>query len=211
MFRLDGYFGRFMSVAWDVIWVGLLWLICSLPIITLGASTTAAYYAMSKSVRHKTGYVSKEFFRSFKLNFKNSTILTFVFILLAGVIAIDVWYVWNHDNKTNSAIFVVLMGIAFCIACITVYVCPLLSRFEKKNFDLVKMAAVVAFKYLPISIGIIIVFALVCIGVWLMPWAVFFIPGVYFYLLSFPMEMILRKLMPKPEEGSEEALKWYYQ
>lgn len=48
-------------------------------------------------------------------------------------------------------------------------------------------------------------------GVYLMPWAVLVIPGVYLYVLSFPMEWILHKLMPDVEEDSEEAKKWYYQ
>ena len=36
----------------DIVWLGLLWLVCSLPVLTLGAASTALYYAMVKSVRH---------------------------------------------------------------------------------------------------------------------------------------------------------------
>lgn len=67
------------------------------------------------------------------------------------------------------------------------------------------------FKFLPVTIGILLVFALGCVGAYLMPWAVLVIPGVYLYVLSFPMEWILHKLMPDVEEDSEEAKKWYYQ
>lgn len=44
-----------------------------------------------------------------------------------------------------------------------------------------------------------------------MPWAVFLLPGTYLFLLTFPMEWIMKKLMPKVEEDSIEAKKWYYE
>ena len=74
-----------------------------------------------------------------------------------------------------------------------------------------KLSAIVAFRYLPFTIGILILFLISMIGIYLMPWAIFVIPGVYLYLLSYPMEYVLRKLMPPAEEGTEEAEKWYYQ
>ena len=37
----------------DIVWLGLLWLACSLPLITLGAASTALYYSMVKCVRHE--------------------------------------------------------------------------------------------------------------------------------------------------------------
>ena len=73
------------------------------------------------------------------------------------------------------------------------------------------MSFVVAFRFLPVTIGIMAAFLLGLVGIYLMPWAVLVIQGVYMYGFSFPMEWILHKLMPKPEEGSEEAEKWYYQ
>jgi hypothetical protein len=45
---------------------------------------------------------------------------------------------------------------------------------------------------------------------YLMPWAILVIPGVYMYVLTFPMERVLRKLAPPVAEESEEAEKWYY-
>lgn len=76
MFKSDGIFSRFMNCLFDILYVGILWIVCSLPVLTAGASTTAAYYAMAKCVRYKTGYIGREFFKSFRENLKQSLPLT---------------------------------------------------------------------------------------------------------------------------------------
>ena len=72
MFGFGGSFVGTVEKIFDIMALGFLWILCSLPVITIGASTTALYYAMVKSVKNNDGYVTKEFFRSFKLNFYSS-------------------------------------------------------------------------------------------------------------------------------------------
>lgn len=211
MFRSDGLFSRFMNVLFDILYVGILWIVCCVPIVTAGAAATAAYYTMAKTVRYKTGYVGREFFHSFKSNLKQTIPLTLAFVFIAVVLGIDVWYVWVNDSKGNSALFMVLVFVMFVAAGVISYIFPLLSRFDKRNFELLKIALFIMFKYLPLTLGIIVVFLMFCMGIYLMPWAILVFPGIYIYLLSYPMERILRKMMPPVEEGSEEAEKWYYQ
>lgn len=211
MFRSDNLFSRFMNVLFDIICIDVLWLVCSLPVVTMGAASTAAYYAMAKSVRYKTGYAAREFFHSFRCNMKQSIPLTVLFWIIMAVLFLDIWYVWTNNSKANSAVFMILLFISFLVMGITVYGFPLLSRFAKSNMDLIKTSAIIMFRFLPVTIIILFVFAAACIGVYLMPWAVLVIPGVYLYLLTFPVEKIMKKLMPAVEEGSEESEKWYYQ
>lgn len=211
MFGSDSAFSRFMNTLFDVLCTGILWILFSLPILTMGAAATAAYYTMAKCVRRKNGYIGKEFLRSFKSNFKQTLPLTCLFLAVAVVLALDIPYVWVNDSAANSALFIILVFLAFLVLGLAVYICPLLSRFEKSNLELIKISAVVLFKYLPLTIGVLLFAAAACIGIYLMPWAVFVIPGAYLYALSYPMEHILRKMMPVVEEDSEEAQKWYYQ
>ena len=113
MFQNDSAIGRIMNLLVDILYVGILWVVTSLPIVTAGTATVAAYYAMSKSVRRKTGYIGKEFMRSFKTNFRQSLPLTILFLIILAVLSIDIWYVWTNDSKTNSSIFMVLVLILF--------------------------------------------------------------------------------------------------
>lgn len=211
MFRSDNLFSRFMNVLFDVICVGVLWVIASIPVVTSGAAFTAAYYTMSKSVRHKTGYVGREFLHSLKINLKQTLPLTILFLTGFVILGIDILYVWMNDSKLNSALFMILLLILFLISGLWFFGFTLLSRFDKCNMELIKMAAVLMFRYLPVTVFIMAVFIIAGIAVYLMPWTVLIIPGAYLYGLSFPMEWILKKIMPVPEEDSEEAMKWYYQ
>lgn len=211
IFSSDSGFSRFMNLLFDILYVGILWIVGCIPVITAGASTTAAYYAMAKCVRHKTGYIGREYFHSFKENFRQMLVLTVLFAGICGVLAIDLYYVWNVQSDMNNALFVILILVSFMAAGLTVYACPLLSRFHKKNTELIRTAAYLLFKFLPLTIAVQFVFVLACMAVYLMPWAIFVLPGVYLFVLSFPMEYVLKKLMPPVEEDSEEAQKWYYQ
>ena len=59
----------------DCIYSSILWFIFSLPLITAGASTTALYYTVNKVIRYDRGNMSKEFFKAFKSNFRQSTLV----------------------------------------------------------------------------------------------------------------------------------------
>ena len=200
-----------MNTLFDVICIGILWILFSLPLLTSGAATTAAYYAMAKSVRFKTGYAHREFWRSFRLNLKQSVPLSALQILAGGILTVDIWYVWNNESKWNNGLFMVLLLVLFIVTGISIYSWPLLSRFEKNNSELIKTAVVLLFRYLPVTLLIIAVLTGFGILIYLMPWAVFLLPGTYLFLLTFPMEWIMKKLMPKVEEDSIEAKKWYYE
>ncbi|MCR4609565.1 MAG: YesL family protein [Eubacterium sp.] len=211
MFSPDSLFSRFMNTLLDIILIGILWLLCSLPVVTIVASTTAAYYAMAKVVRHKTGYVFKEFFRSFKSNMKQTILPMIIFISVISVIVLDVVYVWNNRSKTNDALFVILVGIAFLFLSCSVYFCPFLSRFTKKNSELFRLSAFSAFRYLPVTAAVIIAIIISGMGLYLMPWMIVFLPGIIFFFLTYPMEYVMRAFMKKPEPGSPEEEIWYFQ
>lgn len=211
MFRFDGAFGRFMNLLFDILYVGILWVVFSIPLITAGASSAAAYYTMAKCVRHKTGYVGREFWKAFKDNFRQMLPFTLGFWLAAVVLALDFLYVWQNESALNNSIFVVLIFIAFLITGLVVYLCPVVSRFRLTGRELIKRSGVLMFKFLPVTILTQAVFLTMCAGIYLMPWSVFILPGVFLFAFSFPMEKILRRLMPPVDEDSEEAQKWYYE
>ena len=69
-FNADNPFWNSMGNIFDVFILNMLWLICCLPVFTIGPSTTAFYYGMINLARGEEHYVSKDFFRSFVQNFK---------------------------------------------------------------------------------------------------------------------------------------------
>ena len=68
LFSLDGKLFHILSRIADLILLNVLWLLSSLPIITIGASTTALYYVMLKIVKNEDSYIIRSFFHSFLLS-----------------------------------------------------------------------------------------------------------------------------------------------
>ena len=64
---------NFLTIVCDIVILHFLWLLTSLPVLTIGASTTALYYTTMKCIRNGQGGVVKMFFKSFKDNFKQAT------------------------------------------------------------------------------------------------------------------------------------------
>lgn len=211
MFKNDTKFANFMNALCDSLYIGILWLVCSLPIFTIFASSTAAYYTMSKCVRHRTDYVTKSFFHSFKTNFKECVIINILYLFIGFILTIDMRILWVNESKLASINFVILLLVIFLAASAAVFIPVLLSRFDKGILDIIKFALAVSFRYLYITIPAIVLIVAAVIGVMLTLWGLFFIPGLVWWILSIPFEWILKKLMPIPEEGSIESEAWYYQ
>lgn len=121
----------FTKVAYSA-YLNILWFICCLPIFTVGASTTALYYVTLKIAKDEEGNVTKAFFRAFKENFKQGTIIWLILLVSGIVLALD-GYVFYHMRFENAfwtigaAVFVVLL-VAYAI--ILMYIFPLQARFE---------------------------------------------------------------------------------
>ena len=80
IFNMDNKFFVFMGRVADLIILNLVCLVCCIPIITIGASLTALYYVTLKMVRNEESYIIKSFFKSFRENFKQSTIINVIML-----------------------------------------------------------------------------------------------------------------------------------
>ena len=204
-FSNEGLFARIMNRLWELICVSILWFFCSLPIITLGAASTAAYYTCAKVLRHHNGHIFVEFFRSFRLNFRQSTVFTLICTAILAVLVLDCVYFYS-----TSVFFLYLfyLMIAMVIGCM-IYFFPMLSRFSMTVFMLFRNAAVLMFRHLFKTILLLILLLSVALGVYLMPWGILVFPGLGFWLSTYLMEPILRSCAPAPDP--EESEKWFYQ
>ena len=82
LFNLDNPIWRFMGKLVDVFILTLLWAVCCIPIITIGPASTAVYYVTLKLVRDEESYTVRSFFKSFKENFKQGSVIGIIMTLL---------------------------------------------------------------------------------------------------------------------------------
>ena len=179
-FFYDGKFFGALTKVGEIIIANILFLVCCLPVVTAASSLTSFYYVTVKCVRKDRGTLIPEFFGSMKRTLGKGAALT---VLLYDV----------------------LLGVTAATA---IYLFPVLSRFEMRLPQMVKLSFVMCLRYLPYTL-------LIAAGTALVGWLLFYklpmactlvLPGAWCLAITFLMEKALHHYMPKPEEGEEQ---WY--
>ncbi len=126
---LNGKLVQIMSRVGDVLILNLLTIVCSLPVVTLGAAFTAAYDMSLRLLRHQEGYVARGFFRAFRSNFPRATALWLIFlgvlVISIGDLLVRPYLPQLHFLLTVAAVVQILLVLA-----IALYAFPLQARFE---------------------------------------------------------------------------------
>lgn len=151
----------FFNKLTDLVLLNVLWLICSIPIITIGTSTTAMYYVSITSIRCGDGYVVRRFFKSFKDSFRKITPI-WILMLMCGILFIGDLIFWNQvDTMFGRVMLVISAVIIILLSVIGLWIFPVFAKFEGSRKSLLKNAAAFAIGYLPYTAVIIVITAIV--------------------------------------------------
>lgn len=190
-FNLDGPFYKWGTEVADIMILSLLWIVCSIPIVTIGASTTALFYVYGKKVRKEDPYIVKMFFKSFKENFKQATILTFI----VGIMAFSAYLYAEILLSGTAAGWVKVVGLFFIIQVtfISIYIFPVLSRFDMTIKNILISSFMFANKHFITSIICSILFGIsVFVVLSLSPFTMFSF-GIYALVSSFLLQRVFTK------------------
>lgn len=109
LFNYDNPVISFLNFIGKLIILNVLWIISSIPIITLGASTTALYKVLFKIIDHKDNFPFKLFFVTLKKEFKNATLLWTGLLIWVSVFAFDTWFGISSGYEFSS--FFIVLGV----------------------------------------------------------------------------------------------------
>lgn len=158
-FSYDSPFGQlFIKIAYGCC-LNVLWFICCIPIVTIGASTTALYYTSFKIAKDEGSYITTMFFRSFKQNFKQATIIWLI-MLVTGVLIVADFVLLSRLRATSTGTVAVMwtLLLAVTIACsilyaiVLAYIFPLLSICSNTTPNMFKNAFLFGTHYLFVTI-----------------------------------------------------------
>ncbi|MBO5210111.1 MAG: YesL family protein [Lachnospiraceae bacterium] len=142
-FSVDSPLYRFFNRLWDIIQLNFFWLICCIPIVTIGASTAAAFHVCMKMVDDEEGYISKEFFKGFKENWKQGTVVGFLIILASYAVYLDVQiFEAVEGNPIGFLIVAMISGFLFFLCLIYAY--PLIARYRNTLLGTLKNSFTIA-------------------------------------------------------------------
>lgn len=173
----------------DMVIVSVLWLVCSLPVITAGASTSALYHAVIKAVREDKSYAASSFWDAFKMNLKQSTCFHAGTLVCLAAFACSAYGMHHYMGNFAANVYFVFSCICFCVVIvIQLHAYFLIGRFEIRGREF----WTVLLKLSGQSIGNNIVMLLV--GVFAVEIALYYpplvlvVPAGFVYVISFVEE-----------------------
>lgn len=199
LFRMDSPLMRFLTKIADLMVLNILFCVTSIPLITIGASWTALYSVTLKMVRDEEGSVSRSYFRSFRQNFRQATLLWLGGLVVLALLVLDIRVLNGMSEGTAPGLLRVGVEILALLGIMVLqYLFPSLARFEASLADTLKNACMMALAHLPktalmtaAAVGAVWITLInnTTIAVGLMVW-----PLIGFSLMAFGNSGILRKI-----------------
>ena len=150
-----------MSKVADLCILNIICVVCCIPVITAGASITAMYYVTLKMVRGEDPYIWQNFWKSFRQNFKQGTLIWVFSILVFIFLGMD-FYIINSQNTTLFAVIRMLLW-CVCLVALSVflYVFPIISHFVCSTTQALKNAVFMTFGHLPYTLVMLVITGLI--------------------------------------------------
>ena len=205
VFGFGGRYVTVMSELFDVLAAGLLWLLCSLPVVTCGAASAALYRTVVRSVKEGNGYAARGFFRSFKENFRPSLLPWCGFLAAMALAGFNLSLVVQIGEGDGALFLAMLYGMALLVLIpASLYYCAVLSRFAMPAAFHLRLAFYMVFRYLPTTLLLCVISLMAAALVCRFPFLLFFLPGPYAFLISEFTERLLERHMVSDGMGKSE-------
>jgi|SRR5690554_2087223 len=159
---IDGKLYKFMSTLLDVLKLNFFWIIFSLPIVTIGTSTIAAYSVSLKIAEGTEGKIFEDFWGSYKKNFKQGLILGIGTLAVLYAIYLNIEFFNKIENNPImfliAAIFIAVVALAHLT-----YAYPLLARYDNTLKQTLSNSREIVYKYIFKTILLWIIVAFLCV------------------------------------------------
>ena len=148
--RIFGFLGQLIAL-------NLLWIVCSLPVVTAGASTTALFYCTLKLRKNGDVRVFHDFFKSFRENFKQSTCIWILTVVIAGFLYMEKETLVTMPGSMSPFFQFMIRAAAIPVTAVALYVFPTVAAFENKTMTLITNAFYFAVKHIGYALAVSVI------------------------------------------------------
>ena len=205
IFSLNSPWMQRFAMLTNLVMLNLLWLACCLPVFTAGAATAALYHTVFQYHTHADDAVLRPFFRAFRANFRQATLLLLPLLALLAVLVFDLCYLVSHG--TGIAVLFALIVAILVILGIMAHLFPLIARFDMGAKALLRTAFSLVMLHLPATLTVIALAFLPAVLLFVLPdlflrlgaaWA-----GVWYAAIAYFFGKFLLKVWTKhmPEDS----------
>ena len=207
LFHYENPFIQFLVRVGDLMILNLLFLVCALPVVTLGASLTALHRVTQNMLFEQEEPLIKAFFRAFRQNFKQSTLVWLVELVVIVSLVCDVLLVMAYfDGSLARTMYILVAVLAILVAGVFSYLMPLIARYENGTRQQVNNAVVLAIIKLPKTLLLMllnllpVILLLISVPVFVQTLIFWVIIG--FAFVSFLTSSILKPVFQQLEKGN---------
>ncbi|MCI5584253.1 MAG: YesL family protein [Lachnospiraceae bacterium] len=206
-FNLDNPLMQFLNTLTDIVILNVICLICCIPVVTIGASLTALHYVTIRMARKEEGYIIRDFFKSFRQNFIQSTVIWLLFLVISFFFYVDLEIFYSEKANFPKILEQIIYVLYLFVWLTAMYAFPVLSRFSNTIRNTIKNAFLMSilnvFKTFLMAIVYVIPFFLLSLQMTLID--VLLLVGVAgpAYINSFIWKGILQKYEPREEKFKE--------
>lgn len=210
LFQLDNGFFRGLSRVTDLVLLNVLFLISSIPIITIGPALVALYSMTLKMVKNEEPYIIKGYFEAFRKNFKQGILLGLLLGGIVGILGLDFSLASRQAGSLAKGIQLLSIAAGIVIYLIFLYVFPIAARFEMNVRAILKNAFLIAIGHFPQTV-LLVLMSIPMLGMALyselsMYLLLTILILIGFSLLAFCQSFLFRKVFRRyePEEENDE-------
>ena len=212
IFSYDSKFSQVLLRASQSCMLNAMWFACSLPVITIGASTTALYSVTLRIADDRDGELTKQFFRAFRDNFAQATRLWLI-MLGAGIVLGTDGYITSRMRAASTGVpavlwtlnlaLIIVLGIIWVI--VMEYVFPFTAYVSNTDMEMLKNSFLIGIRYLFCSIMIFVIyFSMFFLVVAVFTPMIIFGVGLCALLSSYLLIRVLRLCACSPNSEPEE-------
>lgn len=141
----------------DLMILNVVFIICCIPIVTIGPAMTAMNYVTLKMARNEESYIIKSFFKSFKQNLKQGLIIGIIMLVAGCLLITDFIIMRNFDSGFMQVVKYGLGMVAFIYLMVLLYIFPLLSKFDNTLKNTFKNSVLMSIRHLPSTIAMMLI------------------------------------------------------
>lgn len=143
----------------DLIILNIIFIICCIPVVTIGPSITALNYVAMKIAVNEEGSIIRSFFKSFRQNFRQALIIWILLLAFGGALFYNFYTLWGSGGTVNRTVQVFSVIALIGYTMILVYVFPILSRFDNSIIKTLRNAMVLSVANFPHTIAMAMLIA----------------------------------------------------
>jgi len=204
-FDYDSPLMQFLTKVANLMIINGLTLLCCLPIVTIGASLTAAHYMCLKMVRNEDGPIVKGYFKAFREAFKQATPVWLILLVIILILLGDYLIIYHSGITFPYWFKVAVAAVAFIGLFEWIMVFPVMGKFYNTPLRTLKNALIISIAKFPVTLVLIVLNG---IFIFLMIYVIQVLPLVLLFGITVPAyvgAMMLNKYFKKLEDHIIEA------